>query len=220
MGERIHIDGVSRRYGAAAVLDGVSFTVESGAFAVLVGPSGSGKTTLLNLIGGLDRPDAGRIAVGSWEVSSLAARERADYRKRHVGLVFQSFNLIDVLTARENVELPLEMLGVDGRARRERALACLAELGVAHRAEARPTELSGGEQQRVAVARALVKEPAVVLADEPTANLDHATGGELLDALARLAATHGTTFLIATHDPRVVERSPVRYVLADGRLVT
>ncbi len=222
-GERrapIELRGVVRRYGSARVVDDVSFTVEPGAFAALVGPSGSGKTTLLNVIGGLDRPDAGVVRVGGEEVSSLDAAARARFRKRTIGFVFQSYNLIDVLTARENVELPLALLGIAPRERAERARRWLEELGVAHRADARPTELSGGEQQRVAVARALVKEPPVVLGDEPTANLDHTTGLALLDTLAALNRRHGTTFLIATHDPRVVERTATRYVLSDGRLVS
>ncbi len=222
-GERrapIELRGVVRQYGGVRVVDDVSFTVEAGAFAALVGPSGSGKTTLLNLIGGLDRPDAGVVRVDGAEVSSLDAAARARFRKRTIGFVFQSYNLIDVLTARENVELPLALLGMAPRERAERARRWLEELGVVHRADARPTELSGGEQQRVAVARALVKEPPVVLGDEPTANLDHTTGLALLDTLAALNRRHGTTFLIATHDPRVVERTVTRYVLSDGRLVS
>ncbi|MFN7950878.1 MAG: ABC transporter ATP-binding protein [bacterium] len=217
---RIEVRGVVRSYGGARVVDDVSFAVEPGSFAALVGPSGSGKTTLLNLIGGLDRPDAGSVRVGSAEVSALGAAARALFRKRSIGFVFQSYNLIDVLTAQENVELPLALLGIASRERAERARRWLDELGVAHRAAARPTELSGGEQQRVAVARALVKEPPIVLGDEPTANLDHTTGLALLDTMAALNQRHGTTFLVATHDPRVVERTSTRYVLSDGRLVS
>ena len=220
MSGQIEVEGAVRRYGDATVLHGVSLTVEAGAFAALVGPSGSGKTTLLNLIGGLDRPDAGRITVDGRAISDLGADDRAAYRRDRVGFIFQTFNLIDVLTAHENVELPLSLLGVPARERAERAAAMLAEVGLADHARKLPTQMSGGQQQRVAVARALVKNPALVLGDEPTANLDAATGVALMDMLASLNERHGTTLVIATHDPRMVERTRVAYTLSDGRLVS
>ncbi|MBK7977577.1 MAG: ABC transporter ATP-binding protein [Deltaproteobacteria bacterium] len=220
MSGEIDVEGVVRRYGDATVLHGVSLTVEAGAFAALVGPSGSGKTTLLNLIGGLDRPDAGRIVVDGLAVSDLGADARATYRRDRVGFIFQTFNLIDVLSAQENVELPLALLGVPPRRRAERAAAMLAEVGLADHARKLPTQMSGGQQQRVAVARALVKNPALVLGDEPTANLDAATGVALMDMLAALNERRGTTLVIATHDPRMVERTRVAYTLSDGRLVS
>ena len=183
---------------------GVSLEIPAGSFMTLVGPSGSGKTTLLNLIGALDTPTSGRIWVGDIEITRLPAGALADFRNTHLGFVFQTFNLIPVLTARENVELALQLHGVsDARERRERAGAMLAAVGLDGMMDRRPAELSGGQQQRVAIARALVKEPTLVLADEPTANLDSQTATDIMQLMARMNRTHGTTFVFSTHDPLV-----------------
>jgi putative ABC transport system ATP-binding protein len=198
-------------------LDGVSLTVEAGEFLAVAGPSGSGKTTLLNLIGCLDTPTAGEIEVDGERVGALSAGQRADLRARKLGFVFQTFNLIPVLTAYENVEYPLLL-----RRRRgdvgARVRAALDQVGLGDRAGHRPTELSGGQQQRVAIARALVGEPALVLADEPTANLDSATGQAVVELMRRLNRERGTTFVFSTHDPRIMAAADRVLEISDGRL--
>jgi putative ABC transport system ATP-binding protein len=200
-------------------LDGVDFDVEKGAFIALVGPSGSGKSTLLNLIGGLDRPTSGKLWVDEEEVERLSARELTDLRLRRIGFVFQEYNLIPVLTAIENVEYVMLLQGIPDDTRRDRARAILAEVGLAGMEDRRPSELSGGQQQRVAVARAIVAEPALVLADEPTANLDSVTGAALMDMMRRLNETKGITFIFSTHDSMVMERARKLVRLRDGRIV-
>jgi putative ABC transport system ATP-binding protein len=200
-------------------LDGVDLDIESGEFMALVGPSGSGKSTLLNLIGGLDRPTSGQLWVDGQELEPLSTRALTDLRLRRIGFVFQEFNLIPVLTALENVEYVMLLQGVPDSARRERARTILADVGLAGMEDRRPGELSGGQQQRVAVARAIVSEPAIVLADEPTANLDSATGAALMDLMRRLNETKGVTFVFSTHDPMVMERARRLVRLKDGRIV-
>src|SRR3990172_11309348 len=195
-------------------LRGVELWVEKGEFLALGGPSGSGKTTLLNLIGGLDRQTGGNIFIEGREIAGLSSSELAELRLRRIGFVFQEYNLIPVLTAIENVEYVMLLQGVRERERRERALSILKEVGLEGMETRRPRELSGGQQQKVAVARAIVSEPAIVLADEPTANLDSNTGAALLDLMRGLNETKGITFIFSTHDPMVMER------VKDGTIVT
>lgn len=200
-------------------LNGVDLTLSRGEFAALAGPSGSGKSTLLHLLGGLDRPTAGEVLLTGTPISTLSRAELAQLRLRHVGFVFQAYNLIPVLTVLENAAFVLELQGVAYRERVRRARAVLAELGVERYADRFPNDLSGGEQQRVAVARAVVSEPAIVLADEPTANLDTKTSVELIDLMRRMNRDHGTTFLFATHDIRLLDRVDRVVALEDGRIV-
>ena len=198
-------------------LDGVDLEIAAGEFVALEGPSGSGKTTLLQLLGALDRPSSGDVVFEGRDLVRLPDRELASLRLESFGFVFQQFNLIPTLTALENVEAKLAPTGVDdieGRAER-----LLEEVGLAERAHHLPAHLSGGEQQRVAIARALSVEPRVVLADEPTGNLDTKTGGEIIELLAGLAAEHGSTVIVATHDATLAERAPRRLSMRDGRLV-
>jgi putative ABC transport system ATP-binding protein len=195
-------------------LDDVSLEIEPGEFVALEGPSGSGKTTLLQILGALDRPSAGTVTFDGSDLVKQPDSALADLRLRSFGFVFQQFNLIPTLTAVENVEAKLAPVG----GTRERALELLGEVGLAERADHLPAHLSGGEQQRVAIARALSVEPRVVLADEPTGNLDSATGGEIIDLLANLAAEHGSTVIVATHDASLAVRAPRRVTMRDGRL--
>jgi len=199
-------------------LDGVDLEIEAGEFVTLEGPSGSGKTTLLQLLGALDRPSSGRVLFEESDLAMLPDHELAALRLRSFGFVFQQFNLIPTLTAVENVEAKLAPTGVRNPDLRNRALALLEEVGLAERAIHLPAHMSGGEQQRVAIARALSVEPRVVLADEPTGNLDSATGGEIVDLLANMAADHGATVIVATHDVGLAERAPRRISMRDGRL--
>ena len=216
------LDSVSRVYGAGAArsvaLDSVSLRVERGEFVAIAGPSGSGKTTLLNLVAGIDAPTSGRIEVDGRDLSRLTGDELADFRMGRVGFVFQQFSLIPVLTAAENVELPLLFRARSGHERRGAALAALERVGLSAKAGRRPAELSGGEQQRVAVARAVAGNPEIVLADEPTANLDHETGAAVIALLRELNRERGTTFLYATHDPELVGLAGRVVTLRDGRI--
>jgi putative ABC transport system ATP-binding protein len=196
-------------------LDGIDLDIAAGEFVALEGPSGSGKTTLLQLLGALDRPSGGEVVFEGRDLSKLGDHDLAELRLRSFGFVFQQFNLIPTLTAVENVEAKLAPIGGG----RDRALQLLAEVGLAERAEHLPAHMSGGEQQRVAIARALSVEPRVVLADEPTGNLDSATGGEIVDLLANLAAEHGSTVIVATHDAALAARAPRRLAVRDGRLL-
>jgi putative ABC transport system ATP-binding protein len=220
MASQYVLSGVARLFqrGQSIVraLDGVDLEIDAGELVALVGPSGSGKTTLLQLLGALDRPSAGEILFEGRDLAALRDRELAELRLRSFGFVFQQFNLIPTLTAAENVEVKLAPVG----GTRERALQLLDEVGLAARAEHLPAHLSGGEQQRVAIARALALEPRVVLADEPTGNLDSATGREIVDLLAGLAAEHGSTVVVATHDAELAARALRRLHMRDGRLVT
>lgn len=197
---------------------GVDLAVAPGEFVVMAGPSGSGKTTVLNLLGGLTRPSKGKVWIGSREISELPDRELAKVRLSRIGFVFQSYNLLPVLTALENAEFTLLLQGVPVTERRRRVRRLFREIGLEGLEDRRPPRLSGGEQQRVAVARAVLGEPALVLADEPTANLDSATADALLDVMEQLNRDNGTTFVFSTHDPRVMERASRLVRLVDGRV--
>jgi putative ABC transport system ATP-binding protein len=214
--------GLTRRYkmGDAFVdaLRGVDLTVARGEFVALVGPSGSGKSTVLNLIGGLDRPTSGQVWINGTELSASDERTLTRHRRQHVGFVFQSFNLLPRLTAEENVALPLMFSGVPEKERRARARALLERVGLGPRLTHRPTQLSGGEQQRVAIARALVGQPALLLADEPTGNLDTTIGAEIMALLRELNQEQGLTLLVVTHDPEVAAFADRIVRLRDGRL--
>ena len=199
-------------------LRGLTLDMEEGEFLALVGPSGSGKTTFLNLIGALDAPTAGTLRVMGRDLASLGRRERAELRRDHIGFVFQAYNLVPVLTAAENVELILELQGMGGAQRRERAREVLSELGLGELAHRRPSELSGGQQQRVAVARAVASRPRLVLADEPTANLDSENAEALMKMMRGLRDDHGMTFVFSTHDARVVAHAHRVVHLCDGRV--
>jgi putative ABC transport system ATP-binding protein len=200
-------------------LRGVDLEVAAGEFVAVVGPSGSGKSTLLNLLGLLDEPDAGRVQVDEQDVAGLTEGQRTKLRRRRLGFVFQSFNLVPVLSAYENVEYPLWLDGVRPRDRVRRVRAALERVGLGDRLRHRPDELSGGERQRVSLARALVHDPGIVLADEPTASLDSKTGQSVIDLFRQLNLERGTTFLFATHDPLIVARAARRIRMADGILV-
>jgi len=205
---------------AVEALKDVDLEIAEGEFLALVGPSGSGKSTLLNLIGGLDRPTAGRLWVAGEELGQLSRRALAELRLKRIGFVFQEYNLIPVLSAIENVEYVMLLQGVPDAERRERALAILNEVGLEGLEDRRPGELSGGQQQRVAVARAIVAAPALVLADEPTANLDSATGAALMDLMRRLNEEKRVTFVFSTHDPMVMERARRLVRLKDGKIAS
>ena len=204
---------------AVMALQDLDLEIAAGEFVALVGPSGSGKSTLLNLLGGLDHPTSGRLWVEDKELNTLSNRALAELRLRRIGFVFQEFNLISVLSALENVEYVMLLQGVPDAERRARALAILSEVGLTGLEDRRPGELSGGQQQRVAVARAIVSEPALVLADEPTANLDSATGAALMDLMRQLNEEKGVTFVFSTHDAMVMERARRLVRLKDGQIV-
>ncbi len=218
----VEVSGVNKEYQQGEVvvhaLQGVDLQIDAGEFTALMGPSGSGKTTLLNLIGGLDAPSAGHIVVDGTDLASAGAAGRSKMRLQRLGFVFQAYNLIPVLSAYENAEFVLLLRGVPESERRERVMRTLEEVGLEGMENRRPSELSGGQQQRVAVARAIVGEPALVLADEPTANLDTRTGDELLATMRDLNQRLGITFLFATHDPKVMERATRVVRLVDGKV--
>jgi putative ABC transport system ATP-binding protein len=201
-------------------VDGVSVEIEAGEFVALEGPSGSGKTTLLQLLGALDRPSEGVVAFEGRDLATLRDHELAELRLGAFGFVFQQFNLIPTLSAVQNVEVALAPAGVRGSDLRERSEALLEEVGLAPRADHLPAQLSGGEQQRVAIARALATEPRVILADEPTGNLDTATGADVIELLAGLAARHGATIVVATHDAELASRAPKRLAMRDGKILS
>ena len=214
-------EGLGRRYGdgeaAIDALDDVSIAFPRGQFAAVMGPSGSGKSTLLHCLAGLDRPTAGAVVIDGTPLANLSDRDLTVLRRSAIGFVFQSFNLLPMLTARENVALPLRIAGTrDSDARVD---AMLGEVGLADRAGHRPSELSGGQQQRVAIARALVAEPTVIFADEPTGNLDSASGQEILDLLRRAVDERGRTVVMVTHDPRAATIADRVVLLSDGRVV-
>jgi putative ABC transport system ATP-binding protein len=200
-------------------LRGVSLSIENGEFTALVGPSGSGKTTLLQLIGCLDQPTSGRVFVNGKDVSRLNRSQRADVRRGTIGFIFQFFALIPTLSAYENIEMPLLLNGYSTSQRRERVMELLESVDLGDRAHHRPDQLSGGEQQRVAVARALATHPVLVLADEPTANLDTENGRQVMEIMQRLNQETGTTFVFATHDPRVISFARRVVTLRDGRIL-
>jgi len=216
------IENVTRVYRVGEVethaLRGVTMTIDAGEFIALVGPSGSGKTTLLQLIGLLDQPTSGTIYIHGKDVSRLNRNQRADMRKGKIGFIFQFFALIPTLTAYENVELPLLLNGMKPAERRARVMEMLEAVGLSERAHHRPDQLSGGQQQRVAVARALASHPSMILADEPTANLDTENGKQVMEIMQRLNRETGVTFVFATHDPRVIKYARRVVALQDGRI--
>lgn len=200
-------------------LDHVTIDIEAGGFVCLSAPSGGGKTTLLNTIGGLDKPDSGEVHIAGQRIDELGKGELAELRLRQIGFVFQAYNLIPVLSAQENVEFVMEVQGLAAAERRARSMAILEEVGLAGLEQRRPDAMSGGQQQRVAVARAIVSRPALVLADEPTANLDSKTSDELMELFRDLNERHATTFVIATHDKRVMSYARRLVRMLDGRIV-
>ena len=201
-------------------LDHVTLDIEPGSFICLMGPSGSGKTTLLNAIGGLDELDSGEIAIDGTRVDRLPKGALADLRLHHIGFVFQAYNLIPVLTARENVEFVMQVQGVGAAERRAKSMAILQEVGLEGMEDRRPAQLSGGQQQRVAVARAIVSQPKLVLADEPTANLDSKSAEKLMELFRELNENHGVTFIIATHDERVMRHARRLIRMRDGKVIS
>jgi putative ABC transport system ATP-binding protein len=219
----LRLSGLRRAYREGStlheVLRGVDLRVESGEFVALLGPSGSGKSTLLNLIAGFDPPDAGSVEVGGVALERLTERERTLFRRERMGFVFQFFNLIPTLTVEENLLLPLELAGRTAPEDRRRALDLLKEVGLDDRGESWPDRLSGGEQQRVALARAVAHRPALILADEPTGNLDRRTGDRILDLLTHLVRGRGATLLMVTHAEEAARRADRIVELVDGRLV-
>ena len=220
--EVVKIENVARVYKIGKVetkaLQGVDLCIENGEFTALIGPSGSGKTTLLQMIGCLDQPTSGRVFINNMDVTTLNRNQRADMRRGTIGFIFQFFALIPTLSAYENVEMPLLLNGHSPRERRERVMELLQAVDLVERANNRPDQLSGGQQQRVAVARALAPNPTLVLADEPTANLDTANGKQVMDIMKRLNTETGVTFIFATHDPRVIGYADRVVTLQDGKI--
>ncbi len=216
--------GIRKLYDTRGVetlaLDGIDLAIHAGEFSALAGPSGSGKTTLLNILGALDAPTEGTVRIEGRDLGPLSPAELSDLRMHKLGFVFQAYNLIPVFTARENVEFVMELQQVSAAGRKQRALEVLEEVGLGGLGDKRPLEMSGGQQQRVAVARAIVARPAIVLADEPTANLDSETAARLLELMEQLNRTHGITFLFSTHDPAVMEAARRVIRLRDGRIVS
>jgi putative ABC transport system ATP-binding protein len=217
------LDQVARTYELGAVsvpaLEEVSLEIPYHRFSMLIGTSGSGKTTLLNLIGCIDAPTRGTVEVCGQAIGKLDDDATSAFRARNIGFIFQNFSLVPVLSAYENVEYPLLLIGTPAAERRERTLAMLQAVGLSGQARQRPNELSGGQKQRVAIARALVKGPQVVLADEPTANLDTATGASIIELMRRVQAQSRTTFIFATHDPQLISHADELFLIRDGRIV-
>ena len=220
----LEIINVSKVYDGSEVhvhaVDNVTLTFEEAEFAAIVGPSGSGKTTLLNMIGGLDNPSSGSVIISGTDLASLKPSRLIDFRLRNIGFVFQAYNLIPVLTARENVKFIMDLQGKPGKEIEDRTDELLRAVGLLDRAESRPSKLSGGQQQRVAVARALASRPRLVLADEPTANLDSKSAATLLGIMEELNRLSGITFIFSTHDPRVVKMARRVITLEDGRVIS
>jgi putative ABC transport system ATP-binding protein len=219
----VRLNQVVRTYQLGAIsvpaLTEVSLEIPYHRFSMLIGASGSGKTTLLNLIGCIDAPTRGAVEVCGQNIADLDDNETSAFRARNIGFIFQNFSLVSVLSAYENVEYPLLLVGTPAAERRERTLAMLQAVGLADQAKQRPNELSGGQKQRVAIARALVKGPQVVLADEPTANLDTATGASIIELMRRVQAESRTTFIFATHDPQLISHADELYLIRDGKIV-
>lgn len=215
---------VTKTYNPKAIpvvaVNDVHMHIKRGEFTALVGPSGSGKTTLLNLIGGLDKPDTGSIVIHGTDITRLSGNQLIDFRLRNIGFVFQAFNLIPVLSARENVELIMQLQRAPKAEIRKRAAILFDQIGLTDKMDTRPAQLSGGQQQRVAVARALASRPQVVLADEPTANLDSKSASNLLDIMSKLNREENMTFIFSTHDQRVIERARRVITLVDGKIAS
>ena len=218
----IEVEDVTRLYQQGnvevAALRGLSLQVKTGEFTALCGPSGSGKTTLLNLIGALDQPTSGRVIIEGQDLNSMNRQELSYLRRDRIGFVFQSYNLIPVLSAYENAELVLSVQGASQTERKEKVMALLKAVGLEDLEDRRPSQLSGGQQQRVAIARALASDPAVILADEPTANVDSETAELLLDLMQELNQSHAATFVFSTHDPRVMQRAKRLVQMVDGQI--
>jgi predicted ABC-type transport system involved in lysophospholipase L1 biosynthesis ATPase subunit len=215
----ILVEGVRKRYGDIEVLKGVDLTLGAGQFTVIMGKSGSGKSTLLGIIAGLEKPDSGEVSIMGQKLAGMSERDMAELRRRSIGIVFQSFSLIPSLTALDNVELPAFFAtGMTPAQRRERAVDLLQQVGLGERLNNRPSMLSGGEQQRVAIARALMNAPSILLADEPTGNLDQETGAVVLKLLIDLGRTHGTALLMVTHDPDIAAKAGNIVEMKDGRI--
>jgi putative ABC transport system ATP-binding protein len=222
-GAVVRLRKVAKAYRSGALdvpaLRGISLEVPSHRFSVVIGASGSGKTTLLNLIGCIDSPSSGTIEVCGENIAALSDDAVSDFRARNIGFIFQTFSLVPVLSAYENIEYPLLLVGMPPAERRRRTLAMLEAVGLAAQGRQRPNELSGGQRQRVAIARALVKEPQVVLADEPTANLDSTTGASIIELMRRVQVESRTTFIFATHDPQLMSHADETFAIRDGELV-
>jgi putative ABC transport system ATP-binding protein len=222
MSDIVRLDNVTKTYRQGSVdvfaLRGLTLRVEPGEFTAICGPSGSGKTTTLNLIGALDTPTSGTVKVEGRDLGTLSRSELSDLRRDRIGFVFQAYNLIPVLTAYENAEIVLAIQGLPREERRDKVMKLLSEVGLAGMEQRRPSELSGGQQQRVAIVRAIAADPAVILADETTANVDSETADNLLTMMEKLNQARGVTFLFSTHDPRVMERARRVVRLVDGRL--
>lgn len=201
-------------------LNGITLNIETGEFTAIVGPSGSGKTTLLNIVGGLDHPTQGNVSIDGVIINALNNRQRTDFRMKHIGFVFQSYNLIPVFTAKENVEFIMHLQGQSKNEREQRTKELLTAVGLADRMDSRPGKLSGGQQQRVAVARALASKPKFILADEPTANLDSVSAENLLDIMEKLNRNENVTFIFSTHDQRVVNKARRVITIQDGVIVS
>ena len=224
MTDMVTVEGVTRTFGrgrtSARALRGVSFGVQAGQLVALRGRSGSGKTTLLNIVGGLDLPDSGQVRVGDRDVTAMSDHERMELRRTSVAFIFQSFGLIPILSAAENVGIPLRITGTERRAREERVRMLLSVVGLEDHAEQRPNELSGGEQQRVAIARALAGSPELLIADEPTGQLDSETGRQVMRLLPAVVRSEGITALVATHDAGIVDLADEVLTLEDGKMGT
>jgi len=220
MNKVIEVKGLRKVYQTGTIevnaLKGIDLDICKGEFTAIAGPSGSGKTTLLNLVSGLDTPTSGQVKLGEKFLNRMSGRELCDFRRDHIGFIFQSYNLIPVLTVHENIEYIMLLQKVGRKERRERVAAVLEEVGLGGMAKRFPVELSGGQQQRIAIARAIVSSPDIILADEPTANLDSKTGEALLDIMHRLNEAHGTTFLFSTHDQMIMDRANRLIKLHDG----
>jgi putative ABC transport system ATP-binding protein len=223
-GPVVRLSNVRKRYDEGSVgvtaLDGVTLSIRRKTFTMIVGPSGSGKTTLLNLIGCIDRPTSGTVEVCGLVQEGLSDHKVTAFRAAKIGFVFQGFNLFPVLDTYENVEYPLLLIGMAAKERRRRTLAMLEAVGLADHRRHRPNQLSGGQKQRVAIARALVKEPELILADEPTANLDSGTGETIIELMHRVQRDHAASFVFSTHDPQLISHAEETFVLRDGHLTT
>ena len=220
----IEIKNLTKIYDGSSVevkaVDHIDLTIDQGEFTAVVGPSGSGKTTFLNMLGGLDAPTDGKVMIDGVDIWQLRSRKRIDFRLHNIGFVFQAYNLLPVLTAKENVELIMELQGRPKEERTERALSLLKAVGLGDRVDSRPSKLSGGQQQRVAVARALASKPKFILADEPTANLDSKSTENLLDIMEKLNEEENITFIFSTHDARVMKKARRIVTLEDGRILS